>query len=341
MPVEDNSEEKMKRVICRAAALLLAAALFLPSCGKTKKRYSVTYTEFFDTVTNFTAYCVSESQFDRAEKAVRDKLGELHRLFDIYNEYDGTVNLATVNRLAGDGVPVPEAIGDLLSVYGLFWYDTGGLLDPALGPVLRIWHDCREKGVLPDTDALEAADEHASFNRVFMSDGVVRFEYPDMSLDVGAVAKGYASGAAAGAAREAGVSDFVLDLGGNVLVSGKKPDGDWTVGVTDPTGEGFITKLAVTDASVVTSGDYQRYFEVDGVRYHHIIDPFTLMPATRYRAVTVICRDPAYADALSTSLFLMDEAGGAALCRKYGAEALWIRADGTISKTEGFSSYER
>ena len=145
MPVEDNSEEKMKRVICRAAALLLAAALFLPSCGRTKKRYSVTYTEFFDTVTNFAAYCVSESQFDRAEKAVRDKLGELHRLFDIYNEYDGTVNLATVNRLAGDGVPVPEAIGDLLSVYGLFWYDTGGLLDPALGPVLRIWHDCRER----------------------------------------------------------------------------------------------------------------------------------------------------------------------------------------------------
>jgi hypothetical protein len=129
MPVEDNSEEKMKRIICRAAALLLAAALFLPSCGQTKKRYSVTYTEFFDTVTNFTAYCASKSQFERASKAVRDKLGELHRLFDIYNEYDGTVNLATVNRLAGDGVPVPEAIGDLLSVYGLFWYDTGGLLD--------------------------------------------------------------------------------------------------------------------------------------------------------------------------------------------------------------------
>ena len=99
--------------------------------------------------------------------------------------------------------------------------------------------------------------------------------------------------------------------------------------------------LKVSDLSVVTSGDYQRYREQDGVRYHHIIDSDTLYPASSFRSVTVIHPDSLIADALSTSLFCMDIESGMKLAEEYGAEALWLKEDGDLVRTNGFSGYEK
>lgn len=331
------------KALKKLAALLalLSVAGSLIGCAEKEKKYSVTYTDVFDTVTEFSAYCDSEKTFDRVSAAVHAELIRLHELFDIYNEYDGVTNAATVNRLAGEGaVKAPEELLQLLSVYAEFYRGSGGKLDPSLGPVLRIWRECRDNGALPEREALEEAAHHAGFPLVVINGGAVSFSDPAASLDLGAVAKGYAAGKAAEAAKKAGAENFALNLGGNVVTSGKKPSGDWIVGVRDPDG-GILKKVGVSDACVVTSGDYQRYYEVNGKKYHHIIDPDTLYPAGLYHSVTVICKDPAAADALSTALFCMGEEEGIKLASGYGAEALYIRVDGTVRETEGFAAYER
>ncbi len=327
--------------ICAALSALIVLLTFA-SCGKTQKRYSVTYADTFDTVTEFSAYCDSEAQFDRACEALHGELLRLHRIFDIYNEYEGVNNAATVNRLAGSQpVDVPDELIALLDICRTFYESSGGKLDASLGSVLSIWHDCRESADrLPDMESLKEAAKHTGFQFVKTEGSEISFTDPGLSLDLGAVAKGYAAGRAAEAVKRSGVISFALDVGGNVVTGGAKPDGNWLIGVTDPEG-GLYTNLAVSGLAVVTSGDYQRFYELDGVRYHHIIDPDTLYPAGLYRSVTVICGSSAYADALSTALFCMSVQDGKALAQSYDAEALWIKADGSAERTAGFASYER
>lgn len=144
----------------------------------------------------------------------------------------------------------------------------------------------------------------------------------DMSLDVGAIAKGYATKCLAEKLKEAGVTSALLSLGGNVETIGTKADGKpWRVGVQNPdtsAAKAYLHVLKLTDTCLVTSGTYQRYYEVDGVRYHHIIDQDTLMPENTYDSVTILCNDSARADALSTAVFNMDPETGMAFCGSAG-----------------------
>ena len=138
---------------------------------------------------------------------------------------------------------------------------------------------------------------------------------------MGAIAKGWAGQKVA----QSAPAGTLISLGGNVIATGAKPDKNpWTVGVQDPKGEGIIEKIPLTKGSVVTSGDYQRTFTVEGKDYPHIIDPATGMPGMFWSSVTVICEDSALADALSTALFLMPFGEGKALAEKCSATALWI-----------------
>ena len=120
----------------------------------------------------------------------------------------------------------------------------------------------------------------------------------------------------------------------------KMKDGTpWVIGIQDPDDSGKnLHTLYLTKGSVVTSGDYQRTYMVDGQAYHHIIDPQTLMPASYWRSVSIVCRDSGLADALSTGLFLMDYEQGKALAQKCGAEVLWVALDGTEFMTSGFKA---
>ena len=141
---------------------------------------------------------------------------------------------------------------------------------------------------------------------------------------------------------------FIISAGGNVRAGAAPADGRaaWGIGIQRPEGavlsaseDDLIEIVYLSDMSVVTSGDYQRYYTVDGVTYHHIIDPDTGAPARRYRSVTVLCPDSGLADALSTAVFTMDEAAGRDLLARYGAEAYWIYPDGSAVWTEGCEAY--
>ena len=331
----------MKRLLWLIGALLL-----LSGCGTGLQRYEATYWDVFDTVTTVTGYAAGQAEFDAAAREIHDTLLEYHRLYNIYESYDGLRNLKTVNDQAGIGpVPVDTRILSLLQFAQTAWTETGGRVNAAMGSVLAHWHDAREQALedpdraaLPDRSALEAAALHTDLSalELDLEAGTAFLTDPHMALDVGALAKGYAVEQVAAAAPD----HFLISVGGNVCATGPKPDGTpWTVAVENPDGGDFLKLLYAEDRSVVTSGDYQRYFELDGVRYHHIIDPDTLEPAAYWRSVTVVAESSAAADCLSTALFTLPQAEGQQLLDQWGAEALWIGRDGAQVMSPGFSAY--
>ena len=331
----------MKRLLWLVGALLV-----LSGCGTGMQRYEATYWDVFDTVTTVTGYAAGQAEFDAAAREIHDALLEYHRLYNIYESYDGLRNLKTVNDQAWIGpVPVDERILSLLQFAQTAWTETGSRVNAAMGSVLALWHDAREQALedpdraaLPDRSALEAAALHTDLSalELDLEAGTAFLTDPDTALDVGALAKGYAVEQVAAAAPD----HFLISVGGNVCTTGPKPDGTpWTVAVENPDGGDFLKLLYAEDRSVVTSGDYQRYFELDGVRYHHIIDPDTLEPAAYWRSVTVVAESSAAADCLSTALFTLPQAEGQQLLDQWGAEALWIGMDGAQVMSPGFSAY--
>ena len=331
----------MKRLLWLVGVLLV-----LSGCGTGLQRYEATYWDVFDTVTTVSGYAAVQAEFDAAAREIHDALLEYHRLYNIYESYDGLRNLKTVNDQAGIGpVPVDTRILSLLQFAQTAWTETGGRVNAAMGSVLALWHDAREQALedpdraaLPDRSALEEAALHTDLSalELDLEAGTAFLTDPDMALDVGALAKGYAVEQVAAAAPD----HFLISVGGNVCATGPKPDGTpWTVAVENPDGGDFLKLLYAEDRSVVTSGDYQRYFELDGVRYHHIIDPDTLEPAAYWRSVTVVADSSAAADCLSTALFTLSQAEGQRLLDQWGAEALWIGRDGAQVMSPGFSAY--
>lgn len=336
-----------RRVLALAlAALLLSGCAAGVSSDLGLRRYEASFLTLFDTVTTVVGYAQTEEDFRRTAQEFHDQLLEYHQLFDIYHEYSGVNNLKTVNDNAGGGlVKVDRRIIDLL----LFCRDleqlTGGKVDVTMGSVLALWHQARSEGVddperaaLPDAGALEEAARHTgvSLLEIDQEASAVRLTDPQARLDVGAVAKGWAVEQVC----RSSPAGLLVSVGGNVQATGPKPEGNapWVVGVQEPDGEkqDYLHTLYIDHQAVVSSGDYQRYYTVDGVRYHHIIDPDTLYPGTRWRAVTVVCPDSGLADGLSTALFLLPREEGEALAQRCGAQAMWVAADGARFYTDGF-----
>ena len=248
----------------------------------------------------------SEADFQKCYESSHAQLLKEHKLYDIYNSYEGINNLKTVN-------------------------DNAGIEDPT-------------KAELPDPAALEEAAKHTSIEDVIIDEtaGTIYLKDPEMSLDVGGIGKGYATENAAKLIQNEGSENFLLNLGGNVRAIGIKGDGSkWVCPVESPeyrdsqTGDQYAITCYLDGRSLVTSGDYERYYVVDGQRYHHIIDKDTLAPATRFSSVSVMVSDSGVGDALSTALFCMPYEAGRALAERFGAEVLWITPEGEILRTEG------
>jgi len=340
----------MKRLAC----LLLAAALMLSGCafdtGIGKKQYTATFLNLFDTVTQVTGLAGSQEELLEKAQAVHDELLIYHQLFDIYLDYEGINNLKTVNDSAGSqAVKVDEKIIRLLldcrEYYGL----TDGRVDVTMGSVLQLWHEARNDGIndpvnayLPDTAQLEEAAQYTGWEYIEIDEDAMTVRITDsrVRLDVGAVAKGWAAQQVAQNAPEG----LLISVGGNVCATSPKDETGtpWVVGIQDPDGaDEYLHTIYVTGGSVVTSGDYQRAYMVDGKLYHHIIDPDTLYPSTYWRSVSIVCPDSGLADALSTALFLLPLEEGQALLEKCGAHACWVNGAGEKYYSPGFGDLIR
>lgn len=338
----------------RFLTALLVFVLLMTGCNQVaqpeKKQYTATFLELFDTVTTIIGRDDSEEAFTVKAQAIRDELQRYHRLFDIYNDYEGVANIKTINDNAGvSPVTVDRAIIDLLVDCRAYYALTNGKVNVAMGSVLQLWHEARSDSIrdplyawLPDMAQLQAAAEHCSFENIVIDEenSTVFITDREARLDVGAVAKGWATQQAAKNAP----SGFLISVGGNVCATGPKTaDGTpWVIGIQNPTDpDSNLHSLYVSGGSVVTSGDYQRYYVVNGQKYHHIIDPQTQMPATYWQSVSVMCADSGLADALSTGLFLMDLEQGKALAQACGAEVMWVDLNGKEYMTAGFESQLR
>ena len=297
--------------------LIIAATLSLFSCSeKNPKPRSRVFFEYFDTVGSFYDYTGADGEsFDALADRVESELSEYHKLYDIYNEYEGVVNLATLNRTAGDGPKkVDKKIVDLLLFAKEMYTLTDGGVNVAMGAVLKIWHDYRTEGKeVPPMAQLQEASLHTDINSIVIDEENLTVEITDKktSIDVGAVAKGYAAEMIAARLEAEGLSGYVLDVGGNLRVVGMKKDGSgWTTGIKNPDAYAqnpYIYTLTLKNtAALVTSGSYERFYTVDGVKYHHIINGETLMPENYYLSVSVKSASSALSDALSTAIFNMN-----------------------------------
>ncbi|MDR2605711.1 MAG: FAD:protein FMN transferase [Oscillospiraceae bacterium] len=293
----------MKRLAVRAVIGLIWLVA-LGSCNQTK--YTAEYYDVFDTYTLIVSYGKP------VPPELHEELLRLHRLFDIYNDYEGVTNVKTVNDSAGSGEWFEASEGDMAALirkaiqFSKVYDDT---VDITLGSVLQVWHDYREEGAtIPPRELLESAGEHVGYDKLEWDAVNVRFRLTDSmaSLDVGALAKGYAADKVGRLAEELNFRG-TISIGGSIWTSKKTPFGKryWTVGIQDPDGGVYQTLNVRPGMCVSTSGNYERFYEVDGVRYHHIIDPKTLYPANRgYRSVTIVCSSALYADYISTYEFI-------------------------------------
>ena len=336
-----------------ALCLLVVASSCAPSGDAVFTRFEQTHVGLFDTAYTFVAYMPDQAAFDRLDAALYDELNHYHELFDVYHTYEGVTNLCTVNAAGGDPVEVDPDVTALLQ-FGLDMNaQTQGALNIACGKLSALWTGYREAAnrtenpvaALPSEEEIQAALAQMDIGALQVDGQQVSLTKPDVALDVGAIAKGYAARKAVALLRENGVTSAMLNMGGTVCTIGVKADASepWSVGVADPDRDGaYLMALNVTDRSVATSGDYERYFEVDGVRYCHILDPETGYPANTVRSVTVIAEDAALADAMSTALFVLPIEEGKALIEDTpNAEALWVKPDGSTTASSGWDATVR
>lgn len=344
--------------------MVLILSLILTGCSASgqavqKKQFQATFLDLFNTVTTIVGPAESEEQFQDQAQVIYDELQRYHRLFDIYSEYEGINNIRTINKNAGIcPVEVDPEIIELLTDCQSFYEETYGRVNVAMGSVLKLWHEARNDGLndplyayLPDKEALQTAAAHTDIEKMVIDReaNTVYLSDPLMLLDVGAVAKGWATqkvaeNAAHRMQQEDGAG-FLISVGGNVCATGPKDKNgsNWVIGIQDPddSQNSYLHTVYVNKGCVVTSGDYQRAYVVDGKLYHHIIDPDTLYPSEYWRSVTIICQDSGIADALSTALFLMDRESGQQLLERFDALAMWMDIEGNLYYSPGFEDLIR
>ena len=293
----------MKRILC---LFLVAVLLCLCSgCGK-----STTATVFaMDTVMQLQVWGPD------GEKAVQEASQMIQ---DLENTWSNTVEDSLINRLNGGKVELSPEQQKLLEEVENLSRRTGGTFDPKLQGLIRLWGFQSGESYVPSFE--ETAVAQAGWN-------------------LGAAMKGYAGRQAVAILEKLNVDRAMLNLGGNIQTYGQKPKGEpWVIGIQNPDGGDPVGTVSVLGTmAVVTSGDYQRYFEQDGVRYHHILDPETGRPAdSGLRSVTVICRDGLTADCLSTALFVMGLEDGITFWRQsQDFEAVFLTTDGKVYATQG------
>ena len=276
-----------------------------------------------------------------AEKALDESLDRLNELEDAFSVHRRGTDAARINESAGrEPVPVRPETDRVLRLAREVARASGGAFDPTVGPLVSLWGIGTPAARIPGKEEILRTRGLVGWRDLIPPDGTEKgwkLARPGQALDLGGIAKGYAGDDLTERLRRRGVLAGLLDLGGNILVFGPHPGGgNWTIGIQDPrkprgTPLGSVT---LEEGTVVTSGVYERFFEQQGVRYHHLLDPATGVPArSGLLSVTVVASSSALADALSTALFVLGPARSRSLLARYPAEVLFVTEDRKILLT--------
>ena len=284
-----------------------------------------------------------EAYGPQGEAAVQAAQTELERLEELLSRTRADSQVSRLNACAGDGswVPLAPEVAALLEEACTLSGLLPGCFDVTIAPVMDAWGFAGAEFQVPGAEVLAERLALVDWQKLQIdaAQSAARLERAGMAVDLGAAAKGFAAGRAAQAIQDAGVSSALLDLGGNITVLGDGPNGpSWRVAVKDPNDTStYLGVVSMRDQTASTSGGYERYFEADGVRYHHIIDPETGYPAEAgLVSVTVISENPLLADILSTALFVAGRDAALEFWRsRTGFELVLCGQDGVVTVTEG------
>ncbi len=313
---------------------LLTAVVLLFGTAACRRAPRATRTEFaLDTVVSVTIY---EADTADTEGVLDRCFEEIKRLEGLFSATIPNSDVARINASGGAPVDVALETAELLRESLRISELSDGAFDITLRPVIELWDFSGNSGVV-DPVLLPHALRTVDYQGVLVEGQTVTL-LNGGAVDLGGVAKGYIADRVNAVLAEHGVTEAMIDLGGNIVVRGGKNGKDWRVGIKDPAETSQLCAVVTgRDVSVVTSGIYERGFTADGVRYHHILSPHTGMPVQNGLAsVTVVCQNSATADALSTACFVLGEQQGLALVESLdGTEALFVRQDGTMTASSG------
>lgn len=309
-----------------------------PDDGNTGSRDEAVSREIFamDTYMKVTAYG------DNAKKAVTEAAARIAELDEMLSAEGETGEIAGLNA-GGKQILSEDALRLVESALAL-WRDTDGAFNPAIYPLMELWGFPDRNFRVPDADELAEVLSLTDADNIVVCEesGEVSFKKDGMKLDLGGIAKGYTSAEIMRLFRENGITSGLVSLGGNVQALGTKPDGTcWRIAIRHPYDqETYLGILEIADKAVITSGGYERYFEQDGKRYHHILDAKTGYPAQNgLVSVTVVSGDGTIADGLSTALFVMGQEKAAEYWRAHCSQfdIILYTEDGELFVSEGIS----
>lgn len=324
-----------KCAVLGSCILSLSLCLFLSGCQAAAEPVRKTG-YYFDTVVTLTGYGKN------ADSILEEGLSlcsGYEKMFSYTLEGSDIWNL---NHADGQPVRVQEETAYLLTQAVKYAEMTGGLIDPTVTTLSALWNfNGDPPGPVPDASMIDSLLVHVNYQTIHIDGTTVWLEDPDACVDLGFIAKGYIADQLKELFTQRGLKNALINLGGNVLAAGAKPDGSpFRTGIQKPFGKRSETVriVGLTDKSLVSSGSYERCFEDNGILYHHILDPFTGYPAdTDLDSVTILSDSSMEGDALSTACFLYGLEKGQELIESLpGIEALFVTKDGSVYQTSGF-----
>ena len=319
-------------------ALIIALALVLcTGCSAEKTPERISQVGFYlDTVITLSAYTEDV-------QALKDALEECGRYEQMLSRTIEGSDVWRINHADGNPVEVSDDTIAILRCALDIAQRTNGAFDVTIAPVSTLWNFSAGEAVIPDADEIAKAAELVDYTRLVIDGNTVTL--PDgMMIDLGGIAKGYIADQVKKYLENRGIKNAILSFGGNIVAIGRKPDGsDWTVGIQDISGAqgAYMLKARNTGGSTVTSGIYERGFDLDGVRYHHLLSSETGWPVQNTLAsVTIVSDSSMEGDALSTAAFVLGEEDGVKLIESLDSvEAVFITRERGVIKTSGADNW--
>jgi len=334
--------------ISRTVSMLLTAVIFFlaPAFGVSaidSEREKIVAAEF-EMMSTFVQIKVATSKVkvQSARKAIEQAKNEMQALVDIVSSWDPNSDTSKINSNAGIK-PVeidPQLIDILVRAQGVSEISNGAF-DLTFSPLAKLWKLSADNPVIPDESAIKQKLKLVDYRKLQLNPakGQAFLVTPSMRIDLGGIAKGAVIDAAAESLKANGFENFMVNAGGDLRAMGSKSTGPWNVGITDPRNPGgsVIGKITLSDNATATSGDYEKMVEIDGKRYHHILNPRTGRPADKCISATVIASDAITADAFSTAFFVLGSEDGIKLCEQLdNIEVFFILPDLSTARSSGF-----